>query len=243
MRERYRREMSCQIVHDSWHARGFTDAWLLDRDGAVAGYGAVAGDPEGPREVIREFWVAPADRTDAPALFEALVTASGARRIVAQTNDPLLAPFLASCPGEPGELALLFSEGPGTSLPSGGATFRPLSDDDRTRAFGHTREPVGDWGLELGGAIVATGGILLHYNPPYADLFMEVAAGFRNRGLGSYLVQELRHQCRRSGRVPAARCAPDNAASRRTLERAGMIVCARLLDARMAGQGGCPPRA
>jgi hypothetical protein len=29
LRELYRREMNCQIVHDSRHARGWTDAYLL----------------------------------------------------------------------------------------------------------------------------------------------------------------------------------------------------------------------
>ena len=37
MREEYRREMACQIVHDSWHARGFTTSYLLRLDGEVAG--------------------------------------------------------------------------------------------------------------------------------------------------------------------------------------------------------------
>lgn len=29
MRDEYRRAMDCQIVHDSWHARGFTSCYLL----------------------------------------------------------------------------------------------------------------------------------------------------------------------------------------------------------------------
>lgn len=29
LRDEYRREMACPIVHDSWHARGFTDSYLL----------------------------------------------------------------------------------------------------------------------------------------------------------------------------------------------------------------------
>ena len=29
LRAEYRREMACQIVHDSWHRRGFTQSYLL----------------------------------------------------------------------------------------------------------------------------------------------------------------------------------------------------------------------
>lgn len=73
-----------------------------------------------------------------------------------------------------------------------------------------------------------------HYNPPYGDIYMEVAERYRRRGFGSYLVQELKRICRESGRVPAARTGQDNVASRRTLERAGLLPCARILRARVA---------
>ena len=45
LRERYREEMSCQIVHDSIHCRpGWTLTYLLEVDGAAAGYGSLAVD-------------------------------------------------------------------------------------------------------------------------------------------------------------------------------------------------------
>lgn len=60
---------------------------------------------------------------------------------------------------------------------------------------------------------------------------MEVVERSRRRGYGSYLIQELKRACYESGRVPAARCNVANAASRATLQRAGMLPCARLLSA------------
>ena len=93
---------------------------------------------------------------------------------------------------------------------------------------------AGNWALQADGEIVATGGILYHYNPPYGDVFMEVAEGHRRRGLGPYLVQELKRICREGGHVPAARCQHDNHASRRTLERAGMLPCGRILRGRLS---------
>jgi GNAT superfamily N-acetyltransferase len=125
-----------------------------------------------------------------------------------------------------------------TDLDVPGATYRRLSDADRARVFRHAVELVGDWGVEVGGEIVATGGFLLHYNPPFADLFMEVAEPHRGRGYGSFLVQELKRTCREMGRVPAARCNADNAASRATLQKAGMMPCARMLTGTLRSRGG-----
>ncbi len=58
---------------------------------------------------------------------------------------------------------------------------------------------------------------------------MEVAKPFRRRGFGSYLIQELKRVCYEMGRIPAARCGVSNSASRATLQKAGMIPCARVL--------------
>lgn len=71
-------------------------------------------------------------------------------------------------------------------------------------------------------------------NPPYGDIYMEVAASFQRRGLGSYLIQELKRLCYESGHVPGARCHQENDASRLTLQRAGMLPCARILRGRIA---------
>lgn len=57
----------------------------------------------------------------------------------------------------------------------------------------------------------------------------------RQQGLGSYLVQELKRICYGPGKVPAARCSATNVASRKTLERAGMMVIGRVLIADVAG--------
>ncbi len=58
---------------------------------------------------------------------------------------------------------------------------------------------------------------------------MEVAEEARRQGVGSSLVQELKRVCYEAGKIPAARCDPANIASRRTLEKAGFLPCARVL--------------
>ena len=43
LREKYRKEMDCQVIHDSIHERaGWTKEFALHDDGAVVGYGSVA---------------------------------------------------------------------------------------------------------------------------------------------------------------------------------------------------------
>ena len=63
---------------------------------------------------------------------------------------------------------------------------------------------------------------------------MEVDEPFRRRGYGSYLIQELKRACYEMGRVPAARCDAANAASRATLQKAGLFPCARMLSGVLA---------
>ena len=87
----------------------------------------------------------------------------------------------------------------------------------------------GDYVLILGGQIVATGGFLLHYNKPFADLYMEVEQNYRRKGAGSFLIQEIIKQSYVQGRVPAARCNISNIASRATLTKAGMRTCGFML--------------
>jgi GNAT superfamily N-acetyltransferase len=62
---------------------------------------------------------------------------------------------------------------------------------------------------------------------------MRVEPELRRRGLGRYLVQELKAQCYREGGLPCARCDPSNVASIRTLQAAGFVPCANLVTARL----------
>ena len=230
LRELYRWEMACQVVHDSLPGRGFGDLFLIRLDGRVAGYGFVMVYQGEPRDLVREFYVLPALRGSALAIFRRLVEASGARRVEAQTNDVLLTLMLYDCATGIASDRILFHDALTTSLSAPGVVFRAATEADRGRVFEHRVEPVGEWLLEHGGAIVATGGIATHYNPPYGDLFMEVDEPHRRRGYGSYLIQELKRACYEMGRAPAARCDAANAASRATLQKAGLFPCARILS-------------
>lgn len=227
LRELYRQEMNCQIVRDSWHGRGWTDSYLLRRNGHVAGYGLVGGVGDSPRDVIVEFYVLPIHRAAALPLFRQLAAVSRARSIEAQTNDILLTLMLYDCAESLESETVLFHDAFTTNLAVAGITFRQLTEADAV--FPHTMEPVGQWVIEAGCEVAATGGILFHYNVPYGDIYMEVAEPFRRRGYGSYLVQELKRACYEMGKIPAARCNASNVASRATLQKAGLLPCARIL--------------
>ena len=237
MRDEYRRELGVQIVHDSWHQRGFTRSYLFLGDGLPVGYGAVGGAPRETRDVVKEVFLQKPERASAPRYFQALVAESRARWIEAQTNDFFLYPLLEAFGHAPSSDTLLFADAGPTAHRVPGVHFRRLAESEHSRVFPHTREPVGEWALERRGEVVATGGFMLHYNPPFADLYMEVAAPHRGQGLGRLLVQELKRECHEAGRVPAARCQESNAASRATLIAAGMRPCARIVRARLDQAG------
>jgi len=48
LRDLYRQEMNCQIIHDSWHARRWCDCYLLRVADRVAGYGFVGAIKTAP---------------------------------------------------------------------------------------------------------------------------------------------------------------------------------------------------
>jgi GNAT superfamily N-acetyltransferase len=222
MRDLYRQEMNCQIVHDSHHARGFTSPYLLRHDGRVAGYGCIGDYDTQGRDVVTEFYLTLEYQCAASELFRALLVVGGASQVQAQTNDRLLSLMLYDfCRHDSitGETLLFVDAGSAYLAPPAGAVFR----------HSHDSESPGTVCIEIEGEIVGTGGYLCHYNPPYGDVYMEVSEDSRRCGIGSYLVQEIKRVCYEAGKRPSSRCSCNNAASRRTLEKAGFRLCARIL--------------
>ena len=228
----YRHELNCQIVHDSFLPRGLADAYLIDVDGRMGGYGAVANKYDKGRLI--EFYTLPEFRPSALPMFRKLLEASNATHIEAQTNAPLMLSMLYDCATKITAEKVLFHDSFVSHLLCPKGIFRRSTPAEAASTFPHQHEPAGDWIIESDGSVVATGGFLSHYNPPYADIYMEVAAQARRQGFGSYLVQELKRVCYETGKKPAARCDPGNGASRRTLEKAGLLACGHLLVGEIA---------
>ncbi len=229
LRDLYRKEMNCQIVHDSWHERAFTDSYLIRINGQIVGYGSV-GAVRRKKDTVKEYYLLPEHRGAALKAFRQLVEVSQARKVEAQTNDVLLTLMLFDFAKRIKSDTILFHDAFTSRLHIPRVKFRKATEADQERVFPHKVEPVGEWIIEAGGEVAATGGILFHYNVPYGDIYMEVAEPFRRRGYGSYLVQELKRTCYEMGRVPAARCNVANMASRATLQKAGFLPCARILS-------------
>ena len=228
-RDMYRQEMNCQIIHDSIHSRpGWTLEYFLSAGGAPVGYGSIAiGGPWKDKPTVYEFYVLPFHRSRLFDLFSVLLAASGAKRIETQSNDSMLTAMLHTFAGDVVSESILYHDKLRTALARPEATFRQAiaSDDPTIPADQLSSHGV----VEVGGVIAAKGGILFHYNRPYGDIYMEVAEAFRRRGLGSYLVQELKRVCYEQGKIPSARCNPKNVASRKTLQKAGFVPCGHIL--------------
>src|SRR5437667_865309 len=106
LRELHRQAMSCQIMHDSFPRRGFSDAYLIRVEGRVAGYGLVA-NRHWP-ETVHEFYPLPDYRAAAPPMFRQLLEVSQATQILAQTNDRLMLLMLYDCAGNITSNTILF---------------------------------------------------------------------------------------------------------------------------------------
>lgn len=232
-RARFLAEIDAQVRYDATHRRGWADVYAVSLDGADVGYGAIKGfDEPADRDSLFELYVDPPARPHAVPLARAVLAAAGASRLQCQTND---APFYAVFRQVATDVvveAILFADAVVTDLHVPGATARRSRADDVV--FEHTAEPVGGFVVEHGGEVVATGGALTHYNPPYADLYMEVRPDARRRGFGALVLQEAKRDCYARGLVPAARTGVSNLASQATLRRAGLRVCGFVLGGRVA---------
>jgi GNAT superfamily N-acetyltransferase len=237
VRTRYRQEMNCQLVKDSIHTRaGWAMTYALGLDDILVGFGTVAvAGPWKDKPTILEFYVLPDHRSRAFDLFEAFVEASGARLMEIQSNDTVLAVMLHTYARDIWSEAIVFRDGFTTALPANGAVLQPLTSVEEVRASMAERQGGPEFLLHVDGQPAGKGGILFHYNPPYGDVYMDIEEPFRGRGLGSYLVQELKRQAYDIGSIPAARCNRDNRPSRKALLKAGFIPYAHILNGAIAG--------
>ncbi|HMH31558.1 MAG TPA: hypothetical protein VK543_00935 [Puia sp.] len=231
-RNLFLQETNFQIRYHSCHERGWSDSYLLRIDDDAIGYGAIKGkEQRSDRDAIFEFYIIPPYRKYSGQLFAQLLATAGATWIECQSNDLLLSAMAYESSQHIRANTILFGDRHTTFLDLPGTTFRPIREDDKI--FEHKSEPEGSFVLEKKGAVLATGGFLLHYNMPFADLYMEVREDARKSGLGGFLIQELKKACYWSGRVPAARCNIDNAASKATLLKAGLGICGYMLDCKL----------
>jgi GNAT superfamily N-acetyltransferase len=227
LRELYRQEANCQIILDSALRRKLANPYLIQVNGRMAGYAGL-WDKSHPRPLM-EYYIAPHLRSEALPIFREVLAFTQATHIEAQTNMPLMLMMLYDCANNIQRDALLFEDAFTTHLICPGSVFRKVRPGDASPDFPNLQENSEECVLIANDRIVATGGFLTHYNPPYGDVYMGVAESARRQGYGSYLVQEVKRLAYEAGRKPAARCNPTNIASRRTLQKAGFLPCGWML--------------
>jgi GNAT superfamily N-acetyltransferase len=223
LRARFLQENQFQIRFDSVHHRGWADEYLIMGAGVPIGYASIKGfEDRSQRDSLFEYYLLPDYRDESWVAFQLIANQTAIRYIECQTNESLLSSIQHLVVPQIHIEALLFGApfDPRLSAPDG-CVFRMLTDADYP-LFEHKSEPEGPFGIEKKGKIVATGGYLTHYNPPFVDLYMEVHPDHRHMGIGSYLIQEIQKVCIEEGLIPAARCNADNIASQRTLLRGGL---------------------
>jgi hypothetical protein len=228
LRALFLQECNFQVRYNACHERGWSDSYLISVGGISVGYGSVKGkDDLTKREAIFEFYIMPAWRKNSNTIFEKLIAISGATYIECQSNDLLLSSMIYEFGQNISSDVILFKDGPVTTLEVTNAIFRQRMPDEHL--FQHNHEPDGDYVIEVNSEVVATGGFLLHYNKPFADLYMEVHEDQRQKGYASLIIQELKKACFLSGRVPAARCGISNKASKATLLKGGLAIAGYML--------------
>lgn len=228
LRNLFLQENNFQIRYNAQHERGWSDSYLITHNEEKIGYGSIAGKENiSDRDSVFEFYIIPSFRNLASLAFLELVHASKAHFIICQSNDLLLLSLLFQYGQNINADTVLLEENFASSMYIDNVIFRKRSDKDVV--FEHKSEPVGEYVLEFNKEVVATGGFFLHYNMPFADLYMEVGEDCRRKGFGSFLIQEIKKQCYLAGRVPAARTGLDNIASRATLIKAGFKVAGFML--------------
>lgn len=228
LRELFLKDITFQFIHNKCHPYGWADAYLFTDGTARMGYGCVWGkDSRQDRDTIFEFYLTAAYQKYASEVFSHFAKVADVPFMECQTNDTLLAAMMFTHATDIHAQSVLFEDDAETDFQINGVTFnkRPYPTDHP--------DDRGGYALEKGDEVQATGGFMLNYNHPYADIYMNVNEPFRQRGLGSLMVQELKKEIYKSGHVPAARCNVKNMISRATLLKAGFRVCGYLLEGKL----------
>lgn len=232
MRTLFLQKNPFQIRYNACHERGWSDSYLLLADDIPAGYGSLKGmENIHDRDAVFEFFLKDDYLKHSHRFFKELLEVSKASFIECQTNELNLTSMLFQFAIDIQGSVILFEDGVKTAISYPGVSFRKRKETDKM--FQHHSEPEGQFILETNTEVIASGGYLTHYNPPFADLFMEVHKPYRRKGYGAFILQEVKNACYLAGYVPAARCKLENKASYGSLLKAGMKPCAMMISGRV----------
>jgi hypothetical protein len=219
LRSEFLAENNIEFCLDKSHLYGWADTYLFTVDGVTAGYGSVWGkDERTERDSIFEFYLTKEHLDRSTTFFAAFISSSGVKYIESQTNDKFLAPMLFEFAEKIFAESILFEEDFESCVVLPGAELVPNDAND-------PKNRDQQFVLKYNGEQVASGGLMLNYNFPYADIYYGVEEKHRRKGFGTLIVQELKKEAYKLGRVPAARCGVNNTISKRTMMKAGLKIC------------------
>jgi GNAT superfamily N-acetyltransferase len=212
--------------------------------GEVFGYFCVSAE-----KTLLQFFIDDSHIPHAGDVLAYLIAAGLVERALVLTRDRLALSVCAEFQRQVAVDCYVFEEGPGevaVSTESPGAELRLATPADvpAIRAacsnfhdFLHYTLEDSIAAAEIfvlqsdGGEVLGTGVIgARDFWPPYVDLGMCVSEAHRRKGIGAHIIRQLRAYCRARSWVPGASCKFGNVASRKTLERAGMISRDRVLE-------------
>jgi hypothetical protein len=182
LRNLFLEESNFQFIYNKCHTYGWADTYRFRLDDSLVGYGAIWGQSKRQdRDTVFEFYITPPCRKFAGAFFKELAHISGAMFIECQSNDVLLSSMLYEYAQNINAEAILFIDDFQTHFTMTNLIFEKKLTEDNS----HPDDRA--YILKQDDEIVATGGLMLNYNPPFADLYYEVNVQYRNRGVGSFM--------------------------------------------------------
>ena len=216
-------ENNFQFIYNKCHLYGWADVYAFIINNATIGYGAVWGkDKREDRDAIFEFYIIKTHRQFINLVFEKFKIICGATFIECQSNDALLFSLLCEYTKNINAEAILFEDNFQTDF------FIPQLSFEKSEAVNNNPNDC-PYILKLHDETVATGGLMLNYNFPYADLYYEVNENHRRKGFGGFMLQQLKKEAYKMQRVPAARCNIKNNISKSALLKAGFKTCGFIL--------------
>lgn len=213
--------------------------WEIQDQEQHAGYFCLDADQNLLRFHLGEIYL---DR--AQEIFQRIISTYNIQHALASTIEPL---YFSLCLDILKNITLhsyLFRDNQPRVLSSGlnKSLFRKAEKQelaDIVRFYQANTEGPGEWiepflntrlnheelfGLYEQQTLVATGECIpSQKQPPYADLGMVVARSYRGRGVGSFLLTQLKNHCYEMGWKPICSCEASNHASKRAIEKAGFI--------------------
>lgn len=231
-----------------WASAIIPDAhfWEIQDNGERAGYFCLDAD-----QYLLRFHVWENYLHRAREIFHWLLSTHHIQHALASTIEPLYFSLCLDVQKQMTPHTYLFQDTTATvSTPelNSSRTFRKAAQsdlDEIVRFYQANTEGPGDWiqgflserlnrdelfVLYDQHTLVATGECIpSQKQTPYADLGMVVAQAYRSKGLGSFMLTQLKQYCYQTGLKPICSCEVTNLASQKAIEKAGFISVQRIM--------------